>query len=114
MERFSELKYQRPDGSMLLAAIDKAVTAFESSESYETAKNIFQTLTGQQEHFGTMKELAFIRNSIDTSDAFYEIEMEYFHHIEPKIQVEMKKFHEVFLKSPFLKDFEKELGSLYM
>ena len=114
MERFSELKYQRPDGSALIAAINKAATAFENSESYETAKNIFQALNDQQECFDTMKELAFIRNSINTSDAFYENEMEYFHHTEPEIQVEMKKFHEVFLKSPFLKDFEKELGSLYI
>ncbi len=114
MERFSELKYVRPDGEALLADIGRSAAALKESKSYEDARNIFLDLNSLQDHFNTMEELASIRSSINTLDAFYEKEMEYFHHVKPKIFVEMKQFHEVFFKSPFLQDFEKEFGSLYI
>ena len=114
MEHFSNLTYLRPDGKALLAEIDKAAAALAQCENYAGARKIFLDLNRQQEHFTTMGELAYIRNSINTLDAFYEKEMEYFHNVKPNIQVEMKKFHEAFLKSRFLKDFENEFGSYYI
>ncbi len=114
MQRFSELHYLRPDGESLLAAIDSAASALKHAGDYPTAREIFLNLNQKQEHFHTMEELASIRNSIDTRDTFYEKEMEYFHSIKPRIHVEMKKFHEVFLAGRFLSDFEKELGQLYI
>lgn len=114
MEHFSNLTYLRPDGKALLAEIDKAAAALAQCENYAGARKIFLDLNRQQEHFTTMGELAYIRNSINTLDAFYEKEMEYFHNVKPNIQVEMKKFHEAFLKGRFLKDFENEFGSYYI
>ena len=114
MEQFTNLKYTRPDGEALLAGINGAAKAFQNAESYPAAREIFLSLNRKQEHFHTMEELASIRNSIDTRDAFYEKEMEYFHSVKPRISVEMKKFHKVFLESRFLPDFERELGQLYI
>lgn len=114
MEQFTNLKYTRPDGEALLAGINGAANAFQNAESYPAAREIFMSLNRKQEHFHTMEELASIRNSIDTRDAFYEKEMEYFHSVKPRINVEMKKFHKVFLESRFLPDFERELGQLYI
>lgn len=114
MEQFAKLKYTRPDGESLLSYIDSAAKAFQNAESYPAAREIFLSLNQKQEHFHTMEELASIRNSMDTRDAFYQKEMEYFHSVKPGISVEMKKFHKVFLESSFLPDFERELGQLYI
>lgn len=114
MEHFSKLNYIRPDGQALLAQISQSAAALSRSKNYMEAKNIFLALDHQQEHFATMEELASIRNSINTLDEFYEKEMEYFHSVKPKIQVEMKKFHEVLLKSRFLHDFENEFGAQFI
>ncbi len=114
MEHFSKLNYVRPDEKALLAQIGRSAAALTRSGNYEEAREIFLDLNRQQEHFTTMEELASICNSINTLDTFYEKEMEYFHSVKPKIQVEMKKFHEVFLKSRFLHDFENEFGTQYI
>lgn len=114
MEHFSKLNYIRPDGKAFLTEISQSAAALSKSENYIEAKDIFLALDHQQEHFATMEELATIRNSINTLDEFYEKEMEYFHSVKPKIQVEMKKFHEVFLKSRFLHDFENEFGAQFV
>ena len=114
MEKFCEMQYVRPDGEALLQKIREATMQLRDSGDFETAKNIFWSVQEEATHFETMSSLAYVRNTINTKDAFYEKEMEYLFGIQPRLNVEMKAFHEVLLASAFLADFEKELGELYI
>ena len=114
MEKFCEMQYVRPDGEALLQKIREATMQLRDSGDFETAKTIFWSVQEKATHFETMSSLAYVRNTINTKDAFYEKEMEYLFGIQPRLNVEMKAFHEVLLASDFLADFEKELGELYV
>lgn len=114
MEKFCEMQYVRPDGEALLQKIREATMQLRDSGDFETAKTIFWSVQEEATHFETMSSLAYVRNTINTKDAFYEKEMEYLFGIQPRLNVEMKAFHEVLLASAFLADFEKELGELYV
>lgn len=114
MEKFCEMQYVRPDGEALLQKIREATMQLRDSGDFETAKTIFWSVQEEATHFETMSSLAYVRNTINTKDAFYEKEMEYLFGIQPRLNVEMKAFHEVLLASAFLADFEKELGELYI
>lgn len=114
MEKFCEMQYVRPDGEELLQKIREATIQLRDSGDFETAKTIFWSVQEEATHFETMSSLAYVRNTINTKDAFYEKEMEYLFGIQPRLDVEMKAFHEVLLASAFLADFEKELGELYI
>ena len=114
MEKFCEMQYVRPDGEVLLQKIREATMQLRDSGDFETAKTIFWSVQEEATHFETMSSLAYVRNTINTKDAFYEKEMEYLFGIQPRLNVEMKAFHEVLLASAFLADFEKELGELYI
>lgn len=114
MEKFCEMQYVRPDGEALLQKIREATMQLRDSGDFETAKTIFGSVQEEATHFETMSSLAYVRNTINTKDAFYEKEMEYLFGIQPRLNVEMKAFHEVLLASAFLADFEKELGELYI
>ena len=114
MEKFCEMQYVRPDGEALLQKIREATMQLRGSGDFETAKTIFWSVQEEATHFETMSSLAYVRNTINTKDAFYEKEMEYLFGIQPRLNVEMKAFHEVLLASAFLADFEKELGELYV
>ena len=114
MEKFCEMQCVRPDGEALLQKIREATMQLRDSGDFETAKTIFWSVQEKATHFETMSSLAYVRNTINTKDAFYEKEMEYLFGIQPRLNVEMKAFHEVLLASAFLADFEKELGELYV
>lgn len=108
------MQYVRPDGEALIRDIREATNGLKDSKVYETARNIFWKIQEEATHFETMSSLASVRNTIDTTDEFYEKEMEYLFGMQPKIDVEMKAFQEALLASDFLEEFEKELGELYM
>ena len=114
MEKFCEMQYVRPNGETLLQKIREATMQLRDSGDFETAKTIFWSVQEEATHFETMSSLAYVRNTINTKDVFYEKEMEYLFGIQPRLDVEMKAFHEVLLASAFLADFEKELGELYI
>lgn len=114
MEKFCDMQYERPDGEALIRDIREAANGLKDSNVYETARSIFWKVQEKATHFETMSSLAYVRNTMDTTDEFYEKEMEYLFGMQPKIDVEMKIFQEALLDSEFLEEFEKELGELYM
>ena len=76
MEKFCEMQYVRPDGEALLQKIREATMQLRDSGDFETAKTIFWSVQEEATHFETMSSLAYVRNTINTKDAFYEKEME--------------------------------------
>ena len=53
-----------------------------------------------------------VRHSIDTRDAFYEAEADFFNAVLPEVQEDQQKWTKALLESPFRADFEREYGSV--
>ena len=58
----------------------------------------------------TMFSLAYVRNTIDTNDAYYEAEVLWLQEQEASLIPLKKEYLQAFAASPFRKDFEAEFG----
>ena len=61
----------------------------------------------------TLQNIASIRHTIDTRDAFYEKEQEYFDHLSPLLEEKRNEFHHALLHSPLRRELEKEYGEIW-
>ena len=110
--KFSEMKYKRPDTEAYRAQIIDLTEQLRHAESYASFREVFLKKEELQKHMMTMRTLASIRNTIDTRDAFYDAEMDFWNADGPKTNVCMKNWMEALLSSPFRSDFEAEFGSV--
>lgn len=110
--KFSQMLYERPDLEALKQEIVDLTTELEQAGSYEDAKAAFLKQETWQKKYMTMAELAGIRHSIDTRDAFYDGEKQFWNHAQPELEEYTQKWTSAMLKSPYRKDFEAEYGNL--
>lgn len=113
MEKFADIIYERPDMADFKAAVKAFVDAFPKAADYEAARALFLELCGKNDRFNTMSTVAYIRNTMNTADEFYEKEMEFWGQAMPEAELELKAANALILASPFLEDFKKEYGGLY-
>ena len=110
MQKFSEIKYERPDIEEVKAQIYDYIKNFKNAKNYQEAKKLFLQYNDCSENLSTMYTVAYIRNTINTNDKFYEDEMNFFYEELPKLQIIDKQAGELLLNSPYKADFAKEFG----
>ena len=110
--RFSEMKYERPELEEIKGAADRIKKAFDDADSFEAADSAFAEWDRLISHTDTMFSLAYIRNSVDTTDEYYEKEVEYIDEISPVFVDIQHSFVELLIKSRFRKELEEKYGSL--
>lgn len=110
--KFSEMKYERPDVEQIKKDLQKTVEEFEQAKTYEEARNAFLKEDALTVHVQTYSTLAQIHHDIDTRDAFYTQENEFWMAAMPQVQEYVASFTKALLKTPFRKEFEKEFGSI--
>ena len=77
MIAFQDMPYVRPDMEALKAAYQKTIEQLKGAASYEEAKAAFFALQEAEEQRATMAVLCSVRNTIDTTDAYYDGEMKW-------------------------------------
>lgn len=110
--KFSQMPYERPDLEAMKQEIAGLTGELERADSYEAAKAAFLKQEAWQKKYMTMAELAGIRHSIDTRDAFYDGEKQFWNHAHPELEEYNQQWTMAMLKSPYRKDFEAEYGNL--
>ena len=75
MKRFVDMEYQRPDFEAEKAARRQYVEQIEQAKSKEELVDVIVKEDERSRMMWTMYDLAYIRNTIDTTDPFYEQEM---------------------------------------
>ena len=110
MEKFSELRYERPSLEETQAALRAQLEAFRNAKSAEEAKQAFLARQDIRAEFRTMNVIASIRHDMNTADEFYNGEIDFFNASNPKLAVTLKEFNEALTASPFRKEFEAEFG----
>lgn len=110
---FSDMPYKRPDHLEVMRQMDNLTERFRSAESAEEQWNILKESEDLDASIETMANLAHVRNTIDTRDEFYDREKRFWNETIPLLNEKNLLFSEAVLQSPFRKELEKKLGSLY-
>ncbi len=110
--KFNEMQYTRPDIEAVKSQMDALCTRLEEAESYAEAKAVFLEKEKLVNHVETMSTLCSIRHSINTKDAFYDSESDFWNAAYPELSEYLQKFLGNLLKSRFRPDFEAEYGNI--
>jgi len=107
---FSEMPYKRPNVDDIIAGINDLTARLKAASDYEEARKVFLEKDVLQKQVMTQEELAAIRHSIDTRDAFYKEEYQFWNDTDPLLQEHLQEWTKVLLDSPFRSAFEAEFG----
>ena len=114
MEKFSEIKYTRPDYATLKKEAKLAIKALKEAKSYDEFKDVYLGLNSKMYETMTMATIASVRNTINMQDEFYEKEEKYNNSQSATLSLTLKKVMQTVLASPFRKDIDAEFGSLLL
>ena len=108
--KFKEMPYERIDFEQVQKELMELMEAFDAAKSGEEQFAIHQKyykLTGRVE---SMYTIANIRFDVDTSDAFYEKEHEYYDEKMPEYSNACLAYQKKLYESPFRDYLEKKIG----
>ena len=111
MEKFSELKYERPKVGALKKQLNACVRRLRQAKSFEEANAAFLMWHEVILRASTSYTLAQVRNTCNMKDEFYEREMKFFNSAVPMLMPLLKKSLQAVLGSPFRPQFEQAYGS---
>ncbi len=110
--KFSEYPYERPNLEAMKSAVSactekirKARTPQEQIAANDEATRLFLD-------YHTMSSLAYVRNTINTADEFYDAERDFYDEIGPELQAVGQELNVALLDSPFRKELEEHYGKL--
>ena len=110
--KFSEMKYERPDLQAIKDEFSQLTKRLCEAESYEEARKVFLEKEKSEKHVDTLATLANIHHDIDTRDAYYDEEVNFWNGAMPELSEYLQKWQLAMLKSPFRPDFTAEFGEL--
>ena len=109
--KFSEMSYTRPDLAKVENDFNTLLSRFDSAQNAEEQKEVLASINERKNEFSTYASIASVRNSIDTTNAFYEAEQEFFDSNEPIIKDLHIKFYKALGSSKFKNDLQKDFGN---
>lgn len=112
MQKFSEIPYVRPDLTAYREALPAYVEQIRNAASWLELKALWLAQSDKRMEVMTARSIASIRNTVDTTDPYYEAEMRYFNTEMPAISLLEKQAEAALLASPFVGEFEQEFGSI--
>lgn len=110
--KFSDFKYERPDLDKVKKSLEKKLALINTGHALETEIKAAYDIFKINDDLDTLGNLVGIRNSINTTDEFYEKEQEFFDENMPVLRQYEQMFVEKLLDSPHREGLVKEFGSL--
>lgn len=107
---FNDMKYERPNLEKITKEYAELTTQFKNATSARQQIEVIGKQQKLKSHIETMGTLCSIRHSIDTRDAFYEEETNFFDEKGPEFEKLSNEFTKVFVASKFRSELEKEYG----
>ena len=107
---FREMPYARPDVEALKRCFEQTIDALKNAAAYGDARAAFFALQERQTESYTMMSLCSVRNTIDTTDEYYDGEMKWLREQNAGLIPLTKRFHEALASSAFRPQFEAEFG----
>jgi M3 family oligoendopeptidase len=110
--KFSEFPYHRPDLEAFKAVIEKELAMIGTNQPLEVELKAIRNVFDLNDQLSTQAQLVSIRNSIDTTDPFYEKEQDFFDENMPRLQEYEHMFLMKVLNSSHRAALELEFGNL--
>ena len=111
--KFSQMEYRRPDLRAIQAGYREITEAFPKCTGAAQQMELVRRHEAMASEYDTMRNLALIRHSIDTTDAFYDAENAFFDTASPELEEDLQRFQKELVRSAFRKELEQELGTLF-
>ncbi|MBP6665340.1 MAG: hypothetical protein KA168_08650, partial [Chitinophagales bacterium] len=108
--KFSDFNYQRPNIEALQQSWSTLLQNFNNAQSATEQQAIIDQINAIRSDFDTMLNLAYIRYSIDTTNAAYEEEQNFFDNNSPLFQSLIHSFYKTLVVSKFRDDLEQHYG----
>jgi len=110
--KFNDFKYERPDLSKIKKEYDELTKLVGSNESLETEVKAVRDRFNLDDEIDSMQTLVSVRNSVNTTDKFYEKEQDFFNENGPILQEMSNSFDKKLLLSNHRAGLVKEFGEL--
>ncbi|MBQ8586697.1 MAG: M3 family oligoendopeptidase [Oscillospiraceae bacterium] len=110
--KFSEYPYKRPDVEAFKKTLRSCAVRVREADSAQTQIKAFDEATTLGMEFQTLSSLAYVRNTVNTADPFYEEERNFYDEVSPEIQEADQELSEAMLDSPFREELEAHYGKL--
>lgn len=112
--KFAEMPYERPGVDALKSKLDALTDEVRRAKDESDITDGFQAYQGLIETYATARDLAYIRHSIDTKNAFYDAENDYFDQQGPVISEKQLGFYRAILASSHKSALEKQYGKILL
>ena len=110
--KFSEMPYVRPDMDKVKAELNACAEKIRTADSVEAQIAAFDEASELSKDLMTTGSIAYVRNTINTADKFYDGEREFFDEIGPELEESEQAINIALLDSPYRKKLEAHYGSL--
>ena len=110
--KFSEMPYVRPDMDKVKAELNACAEKIRTADSVEAQIAAFDEASELSKDLMTTGSIAYVRNTINTADKFYDAEREFFDQAGPELEESLQAINIALLDSPYRKKLEAHYGSL--
>lgn len=111
---FDTIEYVRPDIDALEESAKELTEKIKNVKSYAELRALIDESEKRSEDAETMVVVAHIRNTLNTTDKFYEDEMAFLQQRLPMAQPTFTAVSQAILESPFAADIDADLGPEYL
>ena len=113
MQKFKDLPYERPDVNRVMQEMQNCIDKFSKAADFEQAHAAFLERTQIMSRVETMYTIAYIRNTVNMKDEFYDGEIAFFNEAIPQFTPLEQQWLGEIVKSPYRAELEKRYGSHY-
>lgn len=110
--KFSEYPYKRPDIELLKAQLLECVRKIETANDVETAIAACDRSYALTDEAMSMGSIAYVRNTVNTADPFYDAEREWFDEASAELSEVSNALNIALLDSPLRPQLEEHYGKL--
>ncbi len=108
--KFKDYPYTRPNIDELKLKFQRLLEKFTLASSFEEQDEILVEINQLRGEFESMYQIVSIRQTIDTTDSYYEKEQEYFDEHMPIYQGLVSEFYQALVDSKFRIELEVKWG----
>lgn len=108
--KFNEFPYKRPNIDLLGVQFNNAVDKFIAATSFNAQDELMVEINSIRSDFESMKEIVGIRNTIDTTDKFYDEEQTFFDENTPLYLELISKYYTALINSKFKNQLIEKWG----
>lgn len=108
--KFKEFEYKRPFMDEVKSEFNNFLKEFKVADSFEKQDKIIKQINDLRNEIESMKVIAGIRHTIDTNDAFYEEEQNFWDKNSPIYDGIVADYYKCLINSKFRAELEKKWG----